>query len=138
MMKTTMKTLVAAALTAAFIPVIQANAQYQPPGEDGITASPKVRQFLNERKASAQMAVTPAPATSAQPVPEADIAASPKVHQQLAEQQRAPAARTNTPAIASSRSVGYRATGDDGITASPKVREQLNARGAQIEIAPIK
>lgn len=33
---------------------------------------------------------------------------------------------------------GYRPTGTDGITASPKLREQLNERNAQLIIAPLK
>jgi hypothetical protein len=33
---------------------------------------------------------------------------------------------------------GYRATGDDGITASPKVRQQLNEHGAHLMVAPLK
>ncbi len=39
-----------------------ASAQYKPVGDDGIAASPKVRQMLNERKASATPAVAVAPA----------------------------------------------------------------------------
>lgn len=38
-----------------------ANAQYKPVGDDGIAASPKVRQMLNERKASAITATAGAP-----------------------------------------------------------------------------
>ena len=39
-----------------------ANAQYKSVGYDGIAASPKVRQMLNERKASATTATAAAPA----------------------------------------------------------------------------
>ena len=39
-----------------------ASAQYKPVGDDGITASPKVRQMLNERKAAARPAIATAPA----------------------------------------------------------------------------
>src|ERR1035437_10148426 len=39
-----------------------ANAQYKPVGADGIAASPKVRQLLNKRKASATTATVAAPA----------------------------------------------------------------------------
>src|SRR5947207_2823934 len=39
-----------------------ASAQYKPVGDDGIAASPKVRQMLNERKASATPAVAVVPA----------------------------------------------------------------------------
>jgi hypothetical protein len=42
---------------------------------------------------------------------------------------------TSSTAVAS---VGYRATGDDGITASPKQRQQLNDHGMQFTVAPLK
>jgi hypothetical protein len=32
----------------------------------------------------------------------------------------------------------YRATGQDGITASPKVRQQLDERNTTIMVAPVK
>lgn len=51
----------AAILIATFIAVVPANAQYRPTGDDGITASPKVRAQLNERRATA----TPVAATTA-------------------------------------------------------------------------
>ena len=35
-------------------------------------------------------------------------------------------------------SVGYRATGDDGITASPKHRDQLKEHSSHVMIAPLK
>jgi hypothetical protein len=35
-------------------------------------------------------------------------------------------------------SAGYKATGDDGITASPKVREQLNSHKNPVMVAPLK
>ena len=41
----------AAILIAGFTAVAPANAQYRPTGDDGITASPKLRQQLDERKA---------------------------------------------------------------------------------------
>jgi hypothetical protein len=47
-----------AAAIAAFAFTSSANAQYKPTGDDGITASPKVRQVLNERKASLASAKT--------------------------------------------------------------------------------
>jgi hypothetical protein len=49
--------LVAAAL-AVFALAGSANAQYQAVGADGIAASPKVRQALNQRQASAAVATT--------------------------------------------------------------------------------
>ncbi len=49
--------LVAVALLALASP---AAAQYRPVSDDGIAASPKVRQMLNERKASVATATAPA------------------------------------------------------------------------------
>ena len=61
-MKTTRILSVLATAFAALTLVSAANAQYKPAGDDGIAASPKLRQQLNERKASATHAVAVAPA----------------------------------------------------------------------------
>jgi hypothetical protein len=45
-----------ATAVAALTLTTAAYAQYKPVGDDGIAASPKVRQMLNERKASTQVA----------------------------------------------------------------------------------
>src|SRR5689334_8474171 len=45
------------ALTVSFATAV--HAQYKPAGDDGIAASPKVRQMLNERKASTAPVATP-------------------------------------------------------------------------------
>jgi hypothetical protein len=119
------------AITSMFI--TQAQAQYQPVGEDGITASPKVRAMVNERARSASapivadVAAYPAPAGM-------DIAASPKVRQLLSEQK----ARATAPAVAVVAVSQPRTTGD-GIAASPKVRAQLNERSnREVQVAPLK
>jgi hypothetical protein len=46
----------------------------------------------------------------------------------------------NVPSTASTAvaSAGYRATGDDGITASPRFRQQLGECGAHLIVAPLK
>ena len=54
-------TLTAVAL-AAFTFATSASAQNKPVGDDGIAASPKVRQMLNERNAATAPAVAAAPA----------------------------------------------------------------------------
>jgi hypothetical protein len=54
--------LMVAATFAALALTTAANAQYKPAGDDGIAASPKVRQMLNERKASAAPVVVVEPA----------------------------------------------------------------------------
>jgi hypothetical protein len=41
-------------------------------------------------------------------------------------------------ASAAVASVGYRATGGDGIAASPKLRQHLNEHGAHPMVAPLK
>ena len=52
----------ALATIAVLVLASAANAQYKPVGDDGIAASPKVRQMLNERKASATTATAAGPA----------------------------------------------------------------------------
>ena len=67
-MKTNRLSEIASALTLAAVALAAltfagaANAQSKAAGTDGIAASPKVRQTLNERKASAAPAVAAAPA----------------------------------------------------------------------------
>lgn len=56
------KIALAAVALAALAFASTASAQYKPVGDDGIAASPKVRQMLNERKASTATAVAAAPA----------------------------------------------------------------------------
>ena len=57
-MKTTNKTLIAAlAGIAMFAFTSSVLAQYKPTGDDGITASPKARALLDERKARLNTAV---------------------------------------------------------------------------------
>ena len=51
----------ATVLIAGLTSVSTANAQYKPTGEDGITASPKLRQQLDERRARSAPDVAPAP-----------------------------------------------------------------------------
>ena len=116
----------------------QANAQYRAVGDDGIAASPKVRQMLNERTpATANPQAAPiVVAAGVRAAAHDGIAASPKVRQMLEEQNRNAAVPTLSTAIAST---GYRATGGDGITASPKLRQQLNERGTEaFQVAPVK
>jgi hypothetical protein len=60
-MKTNRMALMVATAFAAFTLAGAATAQYRPAGDDGIAASPKVRQALNERKASAAPVVATAP-----------------------------------------------------------------------------
>jgi len=131
-MKNTNRFLVAAAAIALFASAGQVYAQYQAFGDDGIAASPKVRQMLEERKARSAPVVAPE-VTTYQGRTSDNVAASPKVQQMRKERQAIAAAPRNTANVA-----GYRATGDDGITASPKVRAMLDQRRQTVEIAPLK
>ena len=110
-------------------------------GDDGIAASPRVRQTLNERKASASAPslesrnqATPTLASSGYCSEANDrIVASPKARQILNEFKLVPSAPEAAAVV-----VGYQPVGADGIAASPKVRELLNERGGPIMIAPVK
>jgi len=110
----------------------QGSAQYQASDNDGVAASPKWRQQLNEKNQSRPLMT--ASAVDYRLAGEDGVAASPKLREQLDERKAVAAAPVT--AIAST---GYHATGAEGITASPKLREQLDERLAQpIAIAPLK
>lgn len=120
------------AIAAMFI--TQANAQYRTAGDDGITASPKVRAMLNERVQSTTSVPSLANATSHQAWAVEGNAASPKVRQMLADRKGGSVVAAQPTAVVSAQPGAA-----DGIVASPKLREQLNERSArQIEIAPLR
>ena len=115
------------AITSLF--VSQANAQYSPVGDDGITASPKVRAMLNDRVRASSLSL----ANNFSFQAPAGIATSPKVLQTLADRKSGPAAPQETTMVAAQPRTG------DGISASPKLREQLDERSSrQLQIAPLK
>lgn len=100
---------------------------------DGITASPKVRQMLNERKAArAQPVIAYGKVQSVAP-----ILASPKAQQALSERVlMVKGAATEAAVVAGA---GYKAIGADGITASPRTRQELDQRAAApVMVAPVK
>jgi len=97
---------------------------------DGIAASPKIRAMLDEQYKSRSAAPAQPPVTTTRS--RAEIAASPKIQQMRSERPSAPVI------VVSTETAGYRPTGPDGITASPKVRSQLDERRSVIEIAPLK
>ena len=141
-MKKTNQILFAAIIATTLSLAGRANAQFRVNDDDGIAASPKVRQMLNERKAARAASLASAKSTSPTVASTAyratgddGIAASPKVRQMLNQQRRNTLATPDSSALASA---GYRATGDDGITASPKLRQQLNERSGPIMVAPVK
>lgn len=136
-MKILNRILAVAAFAALFGLANSASAQnsvgYRATGEDGITASPKHRQFLSEHTTVASTPSADVAAAGYRVASDDGIAASPKHRQQLNE--RRVVSGTPVTAVAAT---GYRATGNDGITASPKHRQQLNERGATFMVAPLK
>src|SRR5215471_10771809 len=106
----------------ALIPAMGAVGQYKPTGDDGITASPRLRQALNERKASTGAAVM-VPTVMVRAAPgDVPIAASPRLQQSMAE--RGSMVVTHGNVVVTSTTTAP----SDGIAASPKLREQLNER----------
>lgn len=136
-MKNLNKILIVAALAAMFGLVGSARAQnsvgYSATGEDGITASPKHRQFLNEHKRAASTSPTTVAPVGYWPTGDDGITASPKTRQQLTERKTVPGTSSSAAAT-----VGYRAKSNDGITASPKLRQQLDERSKTFMVAPVK
>jgi len=137
-MKNTYRFLIAVAALALFASAGQANAQGSSSCcsasccHDSIAASPKVRAMLDERCkskcAAPDQAILRTTTTTAQTL----IAASPKVQQMQKERVAAPVVQLG------SEMAGYRPTGSDGITASPKVRATLDERAPTVQIAPLK
>ncbi len=108
-------------MAVAYIPATSVNAQLT--GKDGITASPKVRQMLEERKT---VAAVPGDIVRAANL---GVTASPKLSQLLAPQHKV---------AANPAEISLTARLDDGLVASPKLRERLNSTGAPFQVAPIK
>ena len=133
-MKNLNKVMLTAAFAASFSLVQNASAQFKPTVDDGIAASPKVRQMLNERAAAAR--VQPANPTVAVTYrnPAVGVTAPPKTLQMLAERKVVVNGALSTEVA----TTGYRPTGNDGVTASPKLRQQLDERGPTLMVAPIK
>jgi hypothetical protein len=68
--------------------------------------------------------------------PQTQLTGSPKEQQMRAERAYANIVVTKpTPGY---ETAGYRPTGSDGITASPRVRAQLDERPQSVQIAPLK
>lgn len=134
-MKNLNSILFAAAIAAMFSLANNASAQFKPTTDDGIAASPKVRQMLNERAAAARASISvPAATLTYRTQGLEGVTASPKVRQMLAE-RKVVVSGAGTFEVAT---VGYRPTGSDGVTASPKLRAQLDERSTSIIIAPLK
>src|SRR5262249_5157715 len=113
-------------IAAVSVFTLTANAQYHPTGEDGITASPKLRQMLKERKKVVSSPSATVASVGYQATGEDGITASHNLRKLLNEREAVVSAPSYVTA-----SVGYRPTGADGITASPKLRQQLNEQETQ-------
>lgn len=66
------------------------------------------------------------------------VVTSPKDYQRIDEERAQLRAASEPTQVASTRVVGYRATGDDGITASPKLRQFLDEHKSVTQMAPLK
>jgi len=128
-----MKKTILLAVAAAGIFTVTANAQYQPVGDDGIAASPRLRQQLNERKHVVSASSTTVASVGYRATGDDGITASPKARQMLSERKSVMSAPSSAVA-----SVGYKPTGADGIAASPKLRQQLDEQRKQFMVAPLK
>jgi hypothetical protein len=95
---------------------------------DGIAASPKVQNTLEERCLS--KCTAPAQVTAGTITPQALVAGSPKAQQM----------RSNPTTVVqiAPETAWYQTTGSDGISASPKVRAMLNERSQAVQLAPLK
>ncbi|HWH71911.1 MAG TPA: hypothetical protein VNT26_21290 [Candidatus Sulfotelmatobacter sp.] len=125
--------LFAAGVAVAFTAVQPAQAQYRATDENGIAASPRLRQMMDERRANA-VVVEPPVVVTPSPAPEVagNVAASPRLRQMQTERNASGVAPATGPVIVSP------AQGADNIAASPKLREQLNERPTPFQIAPLK
>jgi hypothetical protein len=134
-MKNTNLILILTAAVALLASTSQGKAQYRATGDDGITASPKLRQFINERsKPMVKGTTSTAVASVGYRATGVDgITASPKLRQFINDSRGVESTSGTVVAKA-----GYRATGDDGITASPKLRQFLDEHKGAYQIAPLK
>ncbi len=106
--------LLAAATAATFALVSQALA------DDGIAASPKARQMLNDRNATANAATTVTAGASYEvATPGANATASPKVRQMFADQAKSTLASSGDTLVSRA----------DGIAASPIIHLKIRPTG---------
>ena len=130
-MKNSNKILLFLAIASTLTLASQASAQYQGVSGDGIAASPKVREQMDQSKKTATLHSGQSAWSG---FLQNAFTASPKLREQL--EQRAVARSEPSTAVVST---GYNATGADGITASPKGRQQLDEQSSQqVMIAPLK
>ena len=99
----------------------------------GFTASVQANDVVMSPRAKAQAdSVRKVPGTTVDTIDRSIKPGSPKEIAQAESRRKVSSTSEGMAAV------GYRATGDDGITASPKHRAQLNERSSQVMIAPLK
>ena len=116
------KILYAAALAAAFSVASRAAA-------DDIIASPKFREMLGTSEAGN----APHTAVVTASVEQSKIQGSPKMQELLTVQSGGPGTLVTV-----EPSIGYKATGADGITASPRTRQQLDQEQNNFMVVALK
>jgi hypothetical protein len=131
-MKKMNRILIAAAAAFALGSFSQAVAQSQMSGPNGLAASPKVRQVLSERPVQDLVAASKPARYNGTLAQAGNLAASPKVQSLARENAKSGVAGHAAVVVAST------AGNADGIAASPKLREQMNERLMQFQIAPLK
>ena len=124
--------LLAAAVTVILGSMSQAMAQSQMSGPNGMAASPKVRQSLSERPAQITTSAPGALPVGAQSRHANTLAGPPRAQQMARDNAKSEVAGGTQVVVASNQRT------DDGIAASPKLREQMNERSMRFEIAPLK
>jgi hypothetical protein len=118
-MKTRNGLLLAAIVTASLVLANQAKAG----DDDGIVASPKLREMLNAQK---RVTATPESHDVGYTTVGSDgVAASPKLRTQLAAQQTVSVSNFGSSSAGKVKSISYSAVGEDGIAASPKLRSMM-------------
>lgn len=128
-MKNTKKTLGACTAAMALMITVQAFAQSQMSGPNGIAASPRLRSMLNERSTGTAYVVS----TRQDYVPvNSQIAASPRV------KMMSPVSANSTIVSPAVVVVQSPAAVPDNLAASPRLRSQLQERAVQFQVAPLK
>ena len=132
LMKTVNRILLATAVTVILGSMSQAMAQSQMSGPNGLAVSPKVRQSLSERPAQITASAPGALPVATQSRHASTLAGSPRAQQMARDNTKSEVAGGPQVVVASNQRA------DDGIAASPKLREQMNERSTQFQIAPLK
>jgi hypothetical protein len=134
-MNLTNKLFMTGVVISALMPVFQAHAQYRPTGEDGITASPRLRQMLSERPALDRYGSTSSDPVLVSGSTRDGIVAPSKSNPQLTQRKGNITLPTSTASALASTTKAP----NDGIAASPKLRQQMREQPvrSEVQLAPI-